>query len=100
LVLSLTVTIGGIIEKKIGTKKTIFLSSLILCLSFVVMYFSRNLLIDYILWGFIGFGAAIGIKLTKRNACSYFMKRKALISGIVTLVPSFISAGLAIFNEK
>ena len=100
LVLSLTVTIGGIIEKKIGAKKTIFLSSLILCLSFVVMFFSRNLLIDYILWGFIGFGVALGIKLSKRNACSFFMNRKALISGIVTLVPSFISAGLAVFNEK
>jgi uncharacterized membrane protein len=28
------------------------------------------------------------------------MKKKALISGIVTLVPSFVSAGLAIFYEK
>jgi MFS family permease len=100
LSLSLTITIGGIIEKKIGGKKTIFLSSLVLCLSFAVMYFSRNLFLDYILMGFIGFGIAIGIKLDKRNACSYFMNKKALISGIVTLVPSFVSAGLAIFYEK
>lgn len=100
LTLSLTITIGGIIEKKIGGKNTIFLSSLILCLSFAVMYFSRNLFLDYILMGFIGFGIAIGIKLSKRNACSFFMKRKALISGVVTLVPSFVSAGLAIFYEK
>lgn len=100
LSLSLTITIGGIIEKKIGGKKTIFLSSLVLILSFAVMYFSRNLFLDYILMGFIGFGIAIGIKLGKRNACSYFMKKKALISGIVTLVPSFVSAGLAIFYEK
>ena len=100
LSLSLTITIGGIIEKKIGGKKTVFLSSLVLILSFAVMYFSRNLFLDYILMGFIGFGIAIGIKLGKRNACSYFMKKKALISGIVTLVPSFVSAGLAIFYEK
>jgi MFS family permease len=100
LSLSLTITIGGIIEKKIGGKKTIFLSSLVLILSFAVMYFSRNLFLDYILMGFIGFGIAIGMKLGKRNACSYFMKKKALISGIVTLVPSLASAGLAIFYEK
>ena len=100
LSLSLTITIGGIIEKKIGGKKTVFLSSLVLILSFAVMYFSRNLFLDYILMGFIGFGIAIGIKLGKRNACSYFMKKKALISGIVTLVPSLASAGLAIFYEK
>ena len=98
--LSLTIIVGGIIEKKIGGKKTIFLSSLILCLSFIMMYFSRNLFLDYILMSFIGFGIAIGIKLSKRNACAYFMKRKALISGIVTFVPSFASAGLAIFYEK
>ena len=64
------------------------------------MYFSRNILIDYILMSFVGFGIAIGIKLSKRNACSYFMERKALISGIVTLIPNFVSAGLAIFYEK
>ena len=98
--LSLTITVGGIIEKRIGGKKTIFLSSLILCLSFIIMYFSRNLFLDYVLMSFIGFGIAIGIKLSKRNACAYFMKRKALISGVVTLVPSFVSAGLAIFYEK
>ena len=98
--LSLTISVGGIIEKKIGGKKTIFLSSLILCLSFIAMYFSRNLYFDYIIMSFIGFGIAIGIKLSKRNACSFFMYRKALISGIVTLVPSFVSAGLAIFYEK
>ena len=74
--LSLSISVGGIIEKKIGGKKTIFLSSLILCLSFLFMYFSRNLFIDYILMSFIGFGIAIGIKLNKRNACSYFMKKK------------------------
>ena len=98
--LSLTITIGGIIEKKIGPQKTIFLSTLILCLSFIFMYFSRNLFLDYLLMSFIGFGIALGIKLSKRNACSYFMNRKALISGIVTLVPSLVNAGLAIFYEK
>ena len=98
--ISLTIPLGGVLEEMIGGKKTIFVSSLILCLSFSVMYFSKNLFIDYILMSFIGLGIALGIKLSKRNACSYFMKRKALISGIVTLVPSFVSAGLALFYEK
>ena len=46
----------------------------------------------------LGLGIAIGIKIVK-NACSYFMNRKSLISGIV-LVLSSVNAGLAIFNEK
>ena len=78
--LALSISAGGIIEKKIGPKKTISLSTLILCLSFLFMYFSRNIFFDYILMSLMGFGIAIGIKLNKRNACSYFMNRKALIS--------------------
>ena len=96
----LTIPLGGVIEEMIGGKKTIFVSSLILCFSFSVMYFSKNLFIDYILMSFIDLGIAFGIKLSKRNACSYFMKRKALISGIVTLIQSFVSAGFPIFYEK
>ena len=49
---------------------------------------------------FIDFGIALGIKIPKKNALSFFMNRKALISGIVYIVPTFINAGLAFFNEK
>jgi hypothetical protein len=48
----------------------------------------------------IGFGIALGIKIPKKNALSFFMNRKALISGIAYIVPTFINAGLAFFNEK
>ena len=98
--LSLTIPIGGIIENKIGGKKTIILSTSIICLSLLLMYISKYLFVDYILMSFIGLGIALGLKLSKRNACSFFMNRKALISGIVTLVPTFVCVGLAIYNEK
>ena len=35
-----------------------------------------------------------------KNAFSYFMNRKSLISGIVFLVPNSVNAILSIFNEK
>ena len=98
--LAFTVGPTGIIEKKLGGKKTIFLSFLILCFSFILLYFSRTLLFDYIIMSFMGFGVAAGIKLGKKNACSYFMNRKSLISGIVFLVPNSVNAILSIFNEK
>ena len=99
-ILAISIPVGGIIEYKIGSKKTIALSTSIICFSFFIMYFSRNLYIDYILMGFIGFGMALGLKITKRNACSYFMNKKALISGSITLIASFISAGISYFYEK
>ena len=98
--LSLTSPIGGIIEDKIGSKKTIFLSTLILCFSFSIMLLSRNIFLDYALMSLNGFGMAVGINITRKNACSFFMKKKALICGIVFLIPGLVNAALAIFYEK
>ena len=100
LTLSILAPIGGIIEDQIGGKKTITLSAFILCISFTFMYFSRNILIDYLLMCLNGLGLAIGISISKKNVCSFFLDRKALINGIVYLIPGFLCAGLNIFNEK
>ena len=100
LTLCLTAPIGGLIEDKIGGKKTIILSITILCFSFSLMYFSRNIIIDYLLMCLNGLGLAVGISITKKNVCSFFMNRKALINGITYLIPGFLCAGLNIFNEK
>ena len=98
--IALTSPIGGFIEDKIGGKKTILLSSIIITIAFSMIYFSRNIFLDYILMSLTGFGMAIGFNITRKNACSYFMNKKALICGIAGLIPGFYSAGLAIFYEK
>ena len=83
LILCLTSSIGGFIEDLIGGKRTIFLSYLILCISFMFFYFSENIYFDYVLMGINGFGLAIGINISRKNVCSFFMNRKALICGIL-----------------
>ena len=98
--LDLTSPIGGILEHKIGGKSTIILSTLILCISLLLLYISRNIFFDYIIMSLIGFGIAVGINITRKNICSYFMKRKALICGILYLIPGFLCSFLNIFNEK
>ena len=100
LTLSLTIPIGGILEDKIGPKKVIILSTLILCSSFFLLYFSKNIIFDYFLMCVNGFGIAIGIHTTKKNVCAYFMNRKAFIYGITHLIASFLCAGLNLFIEK
>ena len=98
--LSLSSPKGGVLEDKIGGKKTIILSTLILCTSFAIMYFSRNIFFDYILMSLNGIGIAVGINITRKNVCSFFMNSQALICGIISLVPGFLSAFINIFNEK
>ena len=100
LTLSLTSPLGGIIEDCLGPRKTILLSYFILCISFSFIYFSKNIYIDYLSMVFIGLGLSVGISITKKNACSFFMNKKALINGITYLIPGFFCVFLNIINEK
>ena len=91
--------ISGRIEDKYGSKKTIFISSLVICISFIIMYFSRSIYLDYILMCLIGFGIALGINISKKNGCSFFMNRKALICGIINLFSNAFSFFLIVYYE-
>ena len=99
LAFSLISPISGIIEDNFGGKKTIFFSNFISCLSFSFLYYSRDIDVDYYLFFLNGVGIAIGFNIAKRNACSYFMNRKALICGIINLIPNILCFGLMFYNE-
>ena len=99
LSLSITAPLGGIILDKFGQKQTIFLSNLIICISLLFIYFSRSIYLDYILMCLLGFGIASAINITKINSCSYFINKKALINGIIYLIPNFLSGILILYNE-
>ena len=94
-----TAPIGGYIEDKLGEKKAIVLSNSFLCLSFIIMYFSRSIYIDYFLMVINGFGIAIGFNITRKNACSFFMNKKALVCGIINLFSYLLCLLLIIYNE-
>ena len=96
---SLTSPLGGFIEDKYGSRVAIILSNLILCISFSIMYYSRDIYIDYFLMLIIGLGVGVGINITKKNACSFFMNRKALISGIIYLFNNILCFGLMFYYE-
>ena len=96
---SLSALIGGYFENRFGGKKTIILSNAILCLSFIIMYFSRSIYLDYILMILNGFGIAAGFNITKKNAISFFPNRKSLILGIINLFPNFLNLVLIMYNE-
>jgi len=99
LTLSITAPLGGIILDKFGEKQSIFLSNLVICISLLFEYFSRNIYLDYILMCFIGFGIGLSINITKINSCSYFINKKAFILGIIYLIPNFLSGILILSNE-
>jgi hypothetical protein len=99
LVLCMTIPLSGIIEDKFGGKTTIFLSNFILCISFLFLYYSKSIYVDYCLMCLNGFGIGIGINITKKNACSFFMNYKCLILGTINLIPNILSFFLMYYNE-
>lgn len=98
--IGISLPLGGFIEDIIGGKRTIFLSYLIICVNLLFFLFSYNIHFDYILMCIIGFGISIGINITRKNVCSYFMNIKDLIDGLHFLISGFLSAGMTIFFEK
>ena len=99
LTFKLTTPLGGYIEDKMGGKKTIALSNFILCISFIIIYCSRIIYIDYFLMCLIGFGIGIGYNVTKKNACSFFMNKKALICAIINFFPNILCFILIFYYE-
>ena len=99
LVFNLTAPLGGYFEDKYGPKKSIIFSNLFLCLPFFIMYFSRSIYLDFFLMMLNGFGTAIGFNVTKKNACSFFMNKKALICAIIYLFPNLFCFVLILYNE-
>ena len=100
LTTTFTIPIGGFLEDKLGPRTTIILSTSILCSSYTLLYFSRNIFFDYFLMSLNGFAIAIGINITKKNACAYFMNRKVFVYGIAHLIAAFSCSGLNYFFEK
>ena len=49
---------------------------------------------------FIGIGLSVGMNITKKNACSFFLVHKSFISGVIYLIPGFLCFFLNIINEK
>ena len=99
LAFNLTSPFGGFIESKYGPKIAIIISNSILCFSFIIMYFSRSIYIDYLLMILNGFGTAVGLNVTKKNACSFFMNKKALICAIIYLFQNALCVILILYNE-
>ena len=86
------ISLIGLIDKKIGVRILVILSTIALFLSNVIMYFSIEyylLLFSYVLFGF---SSCSTYYTSLRNCWKYFPNRKDLISGII-----FSSFGLSSF---
>ena len=89
----------SIFENKLGLIKAIILGAIINITGTAVIYISKNYFID--LFGF--FLISLGQSLTalrRRNVMSYFYHVRGKLSGIISVLNAFITAGYNVISEK
>lgn len=99
------VSIGGMIENIIGPRIVIICGYILICLSYLFMYFSTNIMINYISMVISGIGVGICYLAPVRTAWKYFPNNKGLCVGIILmgfgLSSTFLNFVLmAIINPK
>ena len=100
LLLSCFSPFSGVIEKKIGPRFTLLISSIIVEICLIIYYFQRNLWIFYIISIFIGFGNGLSAGVPIKNACLYYPKKKGMISSIIICLGGLISSLYVFIGEK
>ena len=100
LILSSFSPFSGVIEKKIGPRFTLLISSIIVEICFILYYFQRNLWVFYTISVFIGFGNGLSAGVPIKNACLYFPKKKGKISSMIVCLGGLITSLYVYIGEK
>ena len=99
LLLSAFSPISGIIEKKIGPKLTLLISSIIVEICFIFYYLQRNLWLFYTISVIIGIGNGISAGVPIKNACLYYPKKKGIINSIIVCLGGLVSSFYVTIGE-
>lgn len=100
LILSSFSPFSGVIEKTIGPRFTLLISSIIVEICFILYYFQRNLWIFYTISVFIGFGNGISAGVPIKNACLYYPNKKGKISSMIVCLGGVITSFYVYIGEK
>ena len=100
LLLSAFSPLSGLIERKIGPKLTLLVSSIIVEICFIMYYFQRNLWLFYTISVFIGIGNGISAGVPIKNACLYYPKKKGIINSIIVCIGGLVGSLYVFIGEK
>ena len=100
LLLSSFSPLSGIIEKKLGPKLTLILSSLLVEICLISYYFQKNLWLFYTISIFIGLSSGLSAGVPIKNACKYYQKKKGVINSIIICLGGLTSSLYSFIGEK
>ena len=99
LLLAIFSPLSGLIEKRIGPRLTLLISSIIVEVCFILYYYQRNLWIFYTISFFIGIGSGLSAGVPLKNVCRYFPKRKGFINSIIIFLGGLASSLYSYIGE-
>ena len=100
LLLSSFSPLSGIIEKKIGSRFTLLLSSILVEICFLLYYFQRNLYLFYTISIFIGIGTGLSAGVPIKNACKFYPKHKGKINSLIICLGGLINSLYSYIGEE
>ena len=99
LLLSSFSPLSGVMEKNIGPRLTLLISSLIIEVSLILYYFQRNLWLFYAISVLIGLGSGLSIGVTEKNSCRYYPKYKGIINSSTLFISYFAGSFYSYLGE-
>ena len=100
LSMSFSVSIGGLLETKIGFYFTTLLGTTIILISNIFFFRIQNIWICYCLTCIMGIGAGISVSLLGKNMTLYVPKKKGILVGIIGLLVILLAGGYLLAGEK
>ena len=98
--LSLSAPLGGVLEKKLGMKITLLISSILIEFLLFLFINQVNKLYSLILIVLIGMSVGFGIVIPGKNLCYYYPKRRGLIGSCSQSFMILTGAFISVFGEK
>lgn len=100
ITMSFSVSLGGLLEPKMGFYFTTLLGTTIMLIANIFFFRVQNIWFCYFLTFIMGIGAGISSSLLGKNLTLYVPKKKGILVSILGLVVILIAGGYLVAGEK
>ena len=99
LVLAIFSPLSGAMEHFCGLRISLLISSIVIEVGFVLLYFQRNLWYFYSLTLLLGIGSGLSTQILVKNACFFYPDKKGLISASIFSIGTIFSSSYSFLGE-
>ena len=99
LFLAIFSPLSGVMEHFYGIRISLIISSLVVEVGFILLYFQRNLWYFYSLTLLLGIGSGLSTQILIKNSCCFYPDKKGLISSLISSIGTLIGSSYSFLGE-